>query len=143
MRFVEEENAGQNAADFEELTPGDSYLSRILNPIRFDLDNQDDDNANIPSYNGSADNDVDSIDSFNHIGSKVNTKGRRPTGRCLSDVLGRELKVSPPSLKPKVVGQRSKFVLEEDILDVDIADADVTLWKEHYGVPGSSDYRKK
>ena len=80
MWFVEEENTGQNAADFEELTPGDSYLSRILNPIRFDLDNQDDDNANIPSYNGSADNDVDSIDSFNHIGSKVNTKGRQPTG---------------------------------------------------------------
>jgi hypothetical protein len=27
-------------------------------------------------------------------------------------------------------------------LDVDITDADVTLRKEHYGVPGSSDYRK-
>ena len=27
-------------------------------------------------------------------------------------------------------------------LDVDITDADITLQKEHYGVPGSSDYRK-
>ena len=40
------------------------------------------------------------------------------------------------------MGEKSKFVLPEDILDVDIADADVILWKEHYGVPGSSDYRK-
>ena len=72
----EEENAGRDAADFKEPALGDSSLSRILNPIHFDLDNRDNDNANIPSYNGSADNDVNSIDSFNHIGSKVNTKGR-------------------------------------------------------------------
>ena len=138
----EEENAGQDATNFEELPPGDSSLSRILNPIRFDLDNRDDDNADIPSYNGSGDNDANSIESFVHLGSKVNKRGRRPNGRGLSDVLGRELKVPPPSLMPKVVGQKSKFVLEEDILDADIADADVTLRKEHYGVPGSSDYRK-
>ena len=100
----EEENAGQDAANFEELPPGDSSLSRILNPIRFDLDNRDDDNADIPSYNGSTDNDVNSIESFVHIGSKVNKKGRRPNGRGLSDVLGLELKVPPPSLMPKVVG---------------------------------------
>ena len=82
----EEENAGQDAANFEELPPGDSSLSRILNPIRFDLDNRDDDNANIPSYNGSADNDVNSIGSFDRIGSKMNTKGRQPNGQGLSDV---------------------------------------------------------
>ena len=73
----------------------------------------------------------------------VNKRSRRPNGRGLLDVLGYELKTPLPlQQKPKVVGQRSKFVLEEDILDVDIADSDVTLRKEHYGVPGSSDYRK-
>ena len=72
----------------------------------------------------------------------MNTKGRRPNSRGLSDVLGRELKIPPPSLKPEVVGQRSKCVLADDVLDIDITDADVTLRKEHYGVPGSSDYRK-
>ena len=42
-------------------------------------------------------------------------------------MLGRELKIPLPSQTPKVVGQKSKFVLLENILDVDIADADVTL----------------
>ena len=75
---VIEENAGQNAAGFEEPTPDNSSLGRILNPIRFGVDNQDDD-FDIPSYDGSA-NDMESIGSFDHIGSKVNTKGRRPDG---------------------------------------------------------------
>ena len=57
-------------------------------------------------------------------------------------MLGRELKIPLPSQKPKVVGQRSKFVLSEDILDANIANANIVLWKEHYGVPGLSDYRK-
>jgi hypothetical protein len=30
----------------------------------------------------------------------------------------------------------------DDILDADIADADVTLKREHYGLPVSSDHRK-
>ena len=137
---VIKENVGRNAAKFEEPAPENSSLGRILNPICFDVDNQDDD-GDIPSYNGS-ENNLELIESFDHIGSRANTKGRRPNGRGLSDVLGRELKIPPPSLKPNVVGQRSKFVLEEDILDVDITDADVTLLKEHDGVPGSSDYRK-
>ena len=77
-----------------------------------------------------------------YVGSlpHVNKRARRPHGRGLSDVLGYELKTPlPPHQRTKAVGQKSKFVLEEDILDVDIADADVTLRKEHYGVPGSSD----
>ena len=79
---------------------------------------------------------------FDHLGSKVNKKGRRPNGWGLSDVLGRELKISLPSQNPKVVVQRSKFVLSEDTFDADIADAGTTPWKEHYRVPGSSDHRK-
>ena len=94
----EEENVGRDAANFEEPAPGDSSLNRILNPVCFDLDNRDDDDVNIPSYDGSV-NDVGLIGSFDHIGSRVNTKGRRPNGRGLSDVLGRELKIPPPPLK--------------------------------------------
>ena len=30
---AKEENAGRNAANFEEPAPGDSSLSRILNPV--------------------------------------------------------------------------------------------------------------
>ena len=98
----------------------------------------------IPSYHGPVGSMgyLNSIGSFGLLGSKVNKKERRPNGRGLSDVLGRELKTPLPSQKPKVVGQRSKFVLSEEIFDADIADADITLWKEHSGVPGSSDYRK-
>ena len=36
---VIEENVGQNAAKFEEPAPNNSSLGRILNPIRFDVDN--------------------------------------------------------------------------------------------------------
>ena len=36
---AEEENVGRNATDFEEPAPGDSSLSRILNHVRFDMDN--------------------------------------------------------------------------------------------------------
>ena len=52
------------------------------------------------------------------------------------------MRIPLPSQKPNGVGQRSKFVLSEDILDADIADAYITLQKEHYGVPGLSYYRK-
>jgi hypothetical protein len=80
-----------------------------------------------------------SVGSFRH----VNKKARRSNGCGLSDVLGCELKSPLPLCqKTKAVGQKSKFVLEEDILNTDIADADVTLRKEHSGVPGSSDYKK-
>jgi hypothetical protein len=37
---------------------------------------------------------------------------------------------------------QSQSFLARDFLDADIADADATLRKEHYGVLGSSDYRK-
>ena len=60
----------------------------------------------------------------------VNKRARRPHGRGLSDVLGYELKTPLPlhkKKKVKAVGQKSKFVLQEDILDAGIADADVTL----------------
>jgi hypothetical protein len=40
---VIEENVGRNAAEFEEPVPNDSSLGRILNPIHFGVDNQDDD----------------------------------------------------------------------------------------------------
>ena len=43
----------------------------------------------------------------------------------------------------KVVGQKSKFVLGEDILDSDIADTDITLKKEHDGTPGSCDFSRE
>ena len=56
-------------------------------------------------------------------------------------MLGRELKIPLPSQAPKVVGQKPKVVLSEDILDAYIANADITLRKKHYGVSGSSDYR--
>jgi hypothetical protein len=57
--------------------------------------------------------------------------------------LGYKLKTSLPFYKStKVVSQNSKFVLEEDILDASIADANVTLRKEHYRVLTSSEYRK-
>ena len=36
---VIEENVGQNAARFEEPAPDSSSLGRILNPIRFDVNN--------------------------------------------------------------------------------------------------------
>ena len=78
---------------------------------------------------------------FEHLGSKVNTKGWRPDGQGLSDVLGRKLKIPLQSQAPKVVGQKPKCVLSEDILDAYIADADITLRKKHYGVSWSSDYR--
>ena len=67
---------------------------------------------------------------------------RRPNSRGLSNVLGRKLKIPLPSQRHKVVGQKSKFVLPEDLLDASITNADITLQKEHYGVPGLSDYRK-
>ena len=57
-------------------------------------------------------------------------------------MLGRKLKTPLQSQAPNVVGQKSKFVLLEGILDADITGANVTLQKEHYGVPGSSDYGK-
>ena len=113
-----------------------------MNPSRYHVDNQGD--VDIPSYNGSATSvgNLRLIVLFEHLGSKVNTKGGRPNGRDPSDVLGRELKIPQPSQTPNVDGQKSKFVLLEDILDADIADADITLQKEHYGVPGLSYYRK-
>ena len=69
-----------------------------MNPVCFDVDNQDDD-VDIPSYNGSANsvNDLRSIGSFTHIGFGVDTKGRRPNGLGLSDVVGREMKIPRPS----------------------------------------------
>ena len=85
--------------------------------------------------------DLRMIGLFEHLGSKVSTKGKRPNSRDLSDVLGLNLKIPLSSQTPKVVGRKSKSVLPEDVFDADIADADITLRKEHYGVPGSSDYR--
>ena len=110
-----EESVRGNAGKYEEPAPNDSSLGRILNPSRYQDNNQDD--VDIPNYHGS----VRSIGGlhlsrlFGHIGSKVIKKGRRPHGRGLSNVLGRKLKIHLPSQKPKVVGQRSKFVLSEDI----------------------------
>ena len=74
----------------------------------------------------------------------MNKGRRRPEGRGLSDVLGRELKALPPlkSTTAKIFGQKTKFVLMDDILDTEIADTNVTLQKEHYRTPGSRDYLK-
>ena len=49
---VIEESAGRNAGKFEEAALNDSSLDRILNPCCCDVNNQDD--VDIPSYNGSA-----------------------------------------------------------------------------------------
>ena len=57
-------------------------------------------------------------------------------------MLGQKLNIPLPSQKPKVVGQRSRFVLSEEVLDANIVHADITLQIEQYGVPGLSDYRK-
>ena len=58
-------------------------------------------------------------------------------------MLGYELKTPPPNPKMiKIVGQKSKFVMLDDIPDSDIVDADVTPKKEHYGFPGSSNDHK-
>ena len=42
----------------------------------------------------------------------------------------------------KSVGQKSKFVLNDDVPDIDMMDIDVMLRKEDYGVPGTTEFRK-
>ena len=71
---VIEESVGRNAGEFEEPSPDNSSLDRILNPSRYHVDNRDD--VDIPSYNGSANSvgDLWLIESFEHLGSRVNTK---------------------------------------------------------------------
>ena len=78
MDPVIEESVGRNADKFEEAAPEDSSLDMILNPSCYDVNNQDD--VDIPSYNGSANSvgDLRSIGLFEHLGSRVNTKERRP-----------------------------------------------------------------
>jgi hypothetical protein len=45
-------------------------------------------------------------------------------------------------LQPTLTVQLKKFVHQEAVDDADMLDADVTLRKEDYGEPGTSDYRK-
>ena len=75
-----EESVEQNTGKYKEPAPDDSSLDRILNPSHYQVNNQDD--VNIPSYHGSATSvgDLHSIGLFEHLGSKVNKKGRRPNG---------------------------------------------------------------
>ena len=49
---------------------------------------------------------------------------------------------SPKAAAPNSVPHLKKFVRDEAVSDEDMLDIDVTLKKENYGVPGTSDYRK-
>jgi hypothetical protein len=51
---------------------------------------------------------------------------------------GRDVRFAPPTLTV----QLKKFVHQEAVDDADMLDVDVTLRKEDYGEPGTSDYRK-
>jgi hypothetical protein len=51
---------------------------------------------------------------------------------------GRDVRFAPPTLTV----QSKKFVREKAVDDTDMLDVDVTLRKEDYGEPGTSDYRK-
>ena len=66
----------------------------------------------------------------------------KPTGRTIADALGINLNLPPSSPRVRTAGQSAKFVEEEDIPDEDIQGSDVILRKEHYGVPGTKEYRK-
>ena len=65
-------------------------------------------------------------------------RGRRRLKGCgLSDILGYELRAPPPNPNMiKIVGQKSKCIMLDYILDSDIDDTDVNLKRNHYGLPG-------
>ena len=85
-----------------------------------------------------------SIDfSVGHGPALTRRKARpKPTGRNIANALGIDLNLPPSSPRVRTAGQSAKFVEEEDIPDEDIQGSDVILRKEHYGVPGTKEYRK-
>ena len=71
-------------------------------------------------------------------------KGRKqPYEHGLSNVLGRDLKTPPPkSTNANAIRHTTKFVPVDDFPDSKVIDTDITLQKEHYGLPRSRDYTK-
>ena len=64
------------------------------------------------------------------------------SGRGLFDDLASDRDHQSQHSLPAVQNQSSKFVLDEDLPDSEIANVDIALKKADYGEPGTSEYRK-
>ena len=98
---VIEESIEGNAGKYEEPAPNDSSLERILNPKRYQDDNQDD--VNTPSYHGSIGSvgDLNSIGSFGHFGSNINKQGENTKRSEPIRCVGTKVKYSPTITETK------------------------------------------
>ena len=145
MDAVPEERVESARNDETSAPVGDTSLgelARILDHTSYQDDDDQQSNEFIEFDNKDG---MKSVGSFEYISSKVNKGRRKPKGCGVSNVLGYKLNTPFPNHKAtKAVGQKSKFVLEEDIIDSYITDVDITLKnEEHYGMPRSSDYENK
>ena len=95
---------------------------------------------------GAASSRGDDLSDDAHSAAAADTGGgaraKEPVG--MSGVLGMDIPevVTRPSTRRSTTGQRSKFVLEDDIADEAMVEHDVVLNKEAYGEPGTNEYRK-